>query len=116
MNNIGNKIRQIRELRGFSQEVLASEIGITQPSYARLEKDDERISITRLIQIAGILQTTVTELINEKATKVINQQNSENPQAYVDVVINADKSHIDTLKNEIDFLREILKKKTNSFK
>jgi len=111
MNNIGNKIRQMRELKGFSQEALASELGITQPSYARLEKDDERITITRLIQIATILQTTVTDLINEKAMKIINQQNSENPNAYVDVIINADKDHIDTLKNEILFLQKLLDKK-----
>ena len=35
----------------------------------------------------------------------------ENPQAYVDVIINADKSHIETLKSEIAFLQELLKKK-----
>lgn len=110
MNVIGNKIRQLRELKGFSQEVLATELGLTQPSYARLEKDDDRLSITRLIEIAKILNTTVAELINEKTAKVINQQNSENPQAYVDVVINADKQHIETLKSEIIFLRQQLSK------
>lgn len=111
MNIIGTKIRQIRELKGFSQETLALELGITQPSYARLEKDDERIAITRLIHIAKILNTCVAELINEKNAKVINQQNSENPQAYVDVVINADKQHIETLKSEIEFLRKQLDKR-----
>jgi transcriptional regulator with XRE-family HTH domain len=88
---------------------MANELGLTQPSYARLEKEDDRISITRLIQISNVLETTVSELINEKAAKVINQQNSENPNAYVDVVINADKEHINSLRNEIDFLRNLLK-------
>jgi len=111
MNKIGSKIRQIREIRGFSQEYIANELGITQPSYARLEKEDERISITRLINIAEILKTSVAELINEKAGKIINQQNSENPSAYVDTIINADKEHILTLKDEILFLREQLKNK-----
>lgn len=111
MNTIGNKIRQVREHKGLSQEYIATELGITQPSYARLEKEDERISITRLISIAGILKTTVSELINEKTGKVINQQNSENPSAYVDTIINADKEHIQTLKEEITFLREQLNKK-----
>ncbi len=101
MNTIGNKIRQTRESKGFSQEAMAGELNITQPTYARIEKDDKRITITRLIHIANVLHTSVAELINEKNAKVINQQNSENPQAYVDVVINADKLHIETLKNEI---------------
>ncbi|MCC7333207.1 MAG: helix-turn-helix transcriptional regulator [Flavobacteriales bacterium] len=111
MNNIGAKIRQIREIKGLSQDYVATELGISQPSYARLEKEDERISIIRLINIAEILKTSVAELINEKAGKVINQQNSENPSAYVDTVINADKEHIQTLKEEIVFLREQLSKR-----
>ena len=110
MNNVGNKIKQVREAKGFTQEVMANELNITQPSYARLEKDDNRITITRLIHIAKLLNTNVSDLINEKAAKIINQQNSENPQAYVDVVINADKQHIETLKDEITYLRGQLQK------
>jgi transcriptional regulator with XRE-family HTH domain len=108
LNTIGSRIRKTRELRGLSQDNIAFELGISQPSYARLEKEDTRISITRLIQIAGILKTTVAELINEKISKVINQQNSENPQANVDNIIQADRDHIQTLKDEIVFLRKIV--------
>lgn len=111
MNTVGNKIRLLREQKGYSQESLAHELGITQPSYARLEKQDDRISITRLKQIANILKTTVSELIEERAQKVINQQNSEQPSAFVDTIINADKEHIVTLKEEIIFLRNLLSKK-----
>lgn len=112
MNDVGNKIRVLREQKGYSQESLAHEIGITQPSYARLEKRDDRISITRLKQIALILNTTVSYLIDEKTQKIINQQNSEGSQAYnvdtINTIINADKEHISTLKDEIKFLRNLI--------
>lgn len=111
MNTIGNKIRQRREEKGLSQDSLAHELGITQPSYARLEKQDERISITRLMQIANLLKTTVAELVGEKTQKVINQQNSENASAYVDSIINADKDHIQSLKDENAFLRKLVENK-----
>lgn len=111
MNTIGNKIRVLREQKGFSQENLALELGIAQPSYARLEKEGDKISIGRLIQIAHVLKTSVSEIIDEKTQKVINQQNSENPNAYVDTIINSDKEHINTLKEEIAFLRKIIEKK-----
>ena len=110
MNKVGNKIRQLREQKGLSQDSIAMELGITQPSYARLEKDDSRINIVRLIQIANLLKTTVAELVDEKTQKVINQQNSEHPNAYVDSIINADKEHIQTLKEEIIFLRKLTEK------
>ena len=115
MNFIGNKVRMMRQIKGFSQENLALELGITQSSYARLEKQDDRISITRLIQIAKILKTTVSELIDEKPQKIIHQENSENAQAFnvdtINTIINSDKEHIKTLKNEIEFLRSLLIKK-----
>lgn len=38
MNEIGARIREIREQRGLSQDNVAFELGITQPTYARLEK------------------------------------------------------------------------------
>lgn len=112
MNKIGGKIKILREQRGFSQENLAQELGITQPSYARLEKNDERINVVRLQQIAAILKTTISDLVDEKTQKVINQQNSEGSAAYnvdtINTIINADKEHIATLRGEINFLRSLI--------
>lgn len=110
MNRIGNKLRLLREEKGLSQENLALELGIAQPSYAMLEKEGKKITIGRLIQIATILKTTVSDIIDEKTQKVINQQNSEHANAYVDSIINSDKDHILTLKEEIVFLRNIIEK------
>ncbi|WP_338409763.1 helix-turn-helix transcriptional regulator [uncultured Flavobacterium sp.] len=64
MNEIGHKIKLLRIKKGLSQENLANELGITQPSYARLEKEDNRLKITRLIQIANMLEVRVEELID----------------------------------------------------
>jgi transcriptional regulator with XRE-family HTH domain len=115
MNKIGDKIRRLRDQKGFSQQSLAFELGLTQPSYARLEKHDERISIIRLIQIAKILNTSVSELIDEKTQKISNQSNNETANSYnvdtINTIINADKDHISTLKEEIQFLKNLLDKK-----
>ena len=112
MNNIGGKIRFLREQKGYSQESLAHELGLTQTSYSRLEKQDDRISITRLMQIAKVLKTSVAELIDENSKNVIHQSNNKKAEAYnVETIINADKEHIATLKDEITFLRVLLEKK-----
>lgn len=50
-------------------------------------------------------------MIDEKIGKVINQQNSKSPNVYnVDTIINADKEHIKTLKDEIAFLKDLIRK------
>jgi transcriptional regulator with XRE-family HTH domain len=105
LNEIGERIRTLREQRGFSQDNLASALGITQPSYARLEKDDMRLNIPRLIQIAKFLKVSVTELVNEQPNRIIN--NTQNTYGYVEIM-NADKEHIESLKEEIETLKNII--------
>lgn len=108
MNTIGNKIRLLRDEKGFSQENLASALDITQSNYARLEKDDNRISITRLIIIAKALETTVAELVGEKANNVVNQNNNHEANTYLQSTFHSDKVHIQTLKDEVEYLKTVV--------
>jgi transcriptional regulator with XRE-family HTH domain len=108
MNTVGNKIRLLREEKGLSQENMAAALDITQSNYARLEKDDDRISVPRLIIIAKTLETTVTELIGEKANTVVNQNHNQEAITYLHSTFQADKEHIQTLKEEIDYLKKMI--------
>lgn len=110
MNAIGNKIRLLREEKGLSQENLASALDITQSNYARLEKDDNRISVPRLIIIAKTLETTVTELVGEKPNTVVNQNTQRDAFAYFQSTFQSDKEHIQTLKDEIEYLKKMVDK------
>jgi transcriptional regulator with XRE-family HTH domain len=110
MNSIGNKIRLLRDKKGLSQENLASALDITQSNYARLEKDDNRLSVPRLILIARALETTVTELVGEKANTVVNQNNNQEAVTYLHANFQADKEHIQTLKDESEYLTKIIDK------
>jgi transcriptional regulator with XRE-family HTH domain len=108
MNAIGNKIRLLREEKGLSQENLAAVLNITQSNYARLEKDDDRINVPRLIIIAKTLETTVTELVGEKPNTVVNQNTQRDAFAYFQSTFQSDKEHIQTLKDEIDYLKKMV--------
>ena len=113
MNLVCRKIRQIRIQQGISQEFMAEELGITQPSYARLETEDSRINVKRLLLIAKVLEVKACDLLGEKAQNVNNQSHNDTANAYnvekVNKIINADKNHIQSLKDEITFLRQALK-------
>jgi transcriptional regulator with XRE-family HTH domain len=67
MNVIGTRIRKIREEQGLKQEYIAAEMGITQSDYGRLEKDDNRLTATKLIKISEILNVSVSTLFGDKA-------------------------------------------------
>ena len=112
MNEIGKKIEELRNSKGWSQDNMAIELGISQPSYARLIKQSESITIGRLMQMAKLFQTSVSDIIGEPSKKVnIVENNNDNANAYFDTVYHADKDHIETLKSEIVFLRKLLEER-----
>lgn len=60
---IGKKIREMRKIRGFSQEDFAAEAQLGRTYYGRVERGEQNISIQNLIQIALTLRIEVGELI-----------------------------------------------------
>ncbi len=82
MTTIGDRIRKLREDKNISQEKIALELELTQSNYGRLEKDDRRLTVPKLIKISEVLQVSISSLFNEQTSKVIHQHNNENPSAY----------------------------------
>ena len=108
MNTIGTRIRKIREERGIKQENIADEMGINQSSYGRLEKNDNRLTAVKLLKISEILNVSVSVLFGEKATNIIHENKGDNAQAHIGTLVQQDKEHIESLKEEIQFLRKML--------
>ncbi|MDY0090391.1 MAG: helix-turn-helix transcriptional regulator [Flavobacteriaceae bacterium] len=52
-----HKIRMIRLERGYGQEYVAGEIGVSQSYYARLERGKAKLSAVRLAEILSVLGT-----------------------------------------------------------
>jgi transcriptional regulator with XRE-family HTH domain len=60
---IGKKIKEMRKLKGFSQEGFASKTGLCRTYFGRVERGEQNISIQNLIKIAITLGVEVGELI-----------------------------------------------------
>lgn len=52
---LGQKIRKIREIKGFSQENLAFELGMSVTGYGKIERDEVSVNFERLSKISSIL-------------------------------------------------------------
>jgi transcriptional regulator with XRE-family HTH domain len=128
MKQIGDKIRKIRELRGFSQDSVARDLGIGQGSYSKIESGDTDLSYSRLEQIAQILKTTISELVNFDEERILNNYynggenntNLNNGNIYLDKLLLEEMqkahqktvqsldSHINDLKTDNVRLHEII--------
>lgn len=65
---IGSLIRQLRKSSGMSQMALADKIGVSYQQVQKYEKGVNRLSISRLKQIANALGVTVTIFFDEEET------------------------------------------------
>lgn len=60
---LGTRIKQLREIRGFSQQVVADHLGMTQANYHKLESDKSDIRLEYLEQLAEFYKVSLVELI-----------------------------------------------------
>lgn len=116
--DIGNKIKKVRELRNFTQEYIAHELGITQESYSRIEANKASVTLQRLEKIAEVLTINVFDLLSFDEKIVFNNiNNSFEPRENAKIIfVNQGEKDfyeriIEQQKAEIDFLRSLLKDK-----
>ena len=76
MPAIGNKIKKLRELKGFKQEYMAERLGVSQQSYSKLESEKTDVPFSKIEQLAEIFQIKPEELIafDEKVVFYLNAQ------------------------------------------
>ncbi len=73
---IGNKIKNIRELKNFTQEYMAEKLDISQAAYSKMEKGDTKISQDKLNKIAEILEVNLDDITDFDNKKVLNSFNN----------------------------------------
>jgi transcriptional regulator with XRE-family HTH domain len=109
--DIGQNIRKIRELKGFSQDYVAQKLAISQRQYSRIEQNESDIQLSKLESIGEILDVTPQQLLGFDE-KFIFQNcenafgNNQNYYAYSEKEQELYEKRIDHLEKEIEFLRK----------
>jgi len=109
-----NKIRTIRELKGYSQDFMAEKLDISQKTYSRLESGHVKLDIERLRQISEVLEVDPSSLLdNESAVfnyydKVQNSGNIYITSAEYIVHLTEENKY---LKGQVEKLLRILENK-----
>lgn len=118
---IGEKIRKIRTLKGYSQEYVSDKLKISQPAYSDIEKNKTKISLETVKELAHLFEVDIMDLINFDESQIFNNTFNENSNGFFNVqkVIAENfeferKSYNDqikSLKDEILFLRKKIDEK-----
>ncbi|MDX1902714.1 MAG: helix-turn-helix transcriptional regulator [Thermonemataceae bacterium] len=98
------KIKKARELRNYTQEYMAQQLGMTQQNYSKLEKGEISLSIERLEEVCKILDIRLEDL--EKIDDKLVFQN--NTFSFADGSSNINYADNQSFVNTIKLLYEEL--------
>lgn len=117
-----DNIKQLRELKQWSQEEMAGYVNMSKNGYAKIERGESKPNLDRLKKIAQVLDIDLIELIQseEKGVVCLISENNNNFNQYHDTQSLTSKieklelslTHKDELlaqkNNEIEALKEVV--------
>ncbi|MTH16109.1 helix-turn-helix transcriptional regulator [Flavobacterium sp. LC2016-01] len=111
--SIKNKIKSIRELKNYTQEYMAEQLGVTQAGYSKIEKGKTVLSYVKLVEIARILEVSVEDIISFDSERYFNSFNKVIGNNNGSILINTEQNST-TLKllyeDKITLLEKLLAK------
>lgn len=115
---LGEKIRKIRTLKGFSQDYMADKLKMSQPAYSDIEKSKTKIGLEMIEKICSIFEIASQDLINFDESQIFNNTFSENSKGYFNIKKfynesfenerKANNNLVQSLQEEIAYLRKKL--------
>ena len=79
---LGNKIFNERKKKGYSQEELASKIGVSRQTIYKWENDQAMPDLVNLKKLAEVFETSIEQLLEEKKSEPENPQADRFDQAF----------------------------------
>ena len=109
---IGNKIRKIRELKGFTQQYMASVLEISQRAYSKLERNEIKLDWNKIKKISSVFDIDPVDLISFNDSMIFNNC-SQSGKAHTinnyvsEKIISLYEKRISQLDEEVKFLRKL---------
>ncbi|OFY87053.1 MAG: hypothetical protein A3F72_17775 [Bacteroidetes bacterium RIFCSPLOWO2_12_FULL_35_15] len=115
---IGDNIKKFRELKNITRETMASELSMSLSGYSKIERGEIDLTLSRIQQIAQILDVDMSQILNFDASQIFNVSNNnlvqglgakaENMHFHTD---DYKEKYIKVLEAEIIRLKKIAKEK-----
>lgn len=120
---IGNKIRKIRELRGYTEEYLAHRLGMSQNNFSKIELGKVALTLERIDEIAKVLDIDPVKLIEFDDSLIFNNSNQSGGNAanvinqmLSDKLIEQYEKRIQGLEKQVENLNTIIQNLSNNQK
>ena len=115
---LSEKIRSIRESRGYSQDYVARRLRVTQQAYSNMEKKPDHMALKRLVDLTEVLEVDLVSLLHMVEQHAANHRSNGDSHPF-SALVNGHSSNggvmqselyqrlINILQEEINFLRSL---------
>ncbi|MCC6818999.1 MAG: helix-turn-helix transcriptional regulator [Bacteroidia bacterium] len=106
---ICGRIRNLREIKGFSQEYMAHKLNMSVSAYSRIERSEVYLTIEKLLQIRdlfGVDLKTILDGENAPTSQIVQEEDVKDSELF-----DAYRQQIQMLKEQVDYLKSIIDKK-----
>ena len=111
--SVGKSIRILRHQHGWSQEDIASRLGISIPAFSKIETGITDINLSRLEQISALFEMSVVQLLTynevEQDQKIASELENVNKK-----LMDRETEVIDLQKKVIELFEELRHKKVTA--
>ena len=114
--NIGDKIRKVRELKGYTQDFMAGKLEMSQRAYSKIENNDIKLDWGRIEDISKILDIEPTDLVSFDDSLVFNNCSQSGKfqvfnNNFPEELKKSYEDRVHHLEKEVLFLRGLLSKR-----
>jgi transcriptional regulator with XRE-family HTH domain len=109
------KIKELREKLGISQEDISEQMAMSQTAYSRFETGETKLDFEKLARLADILRTDPISLVKSYEKNVTLNNSSHNVVSdYIEnQYMMIDKDIIEQLKDTLNILNALIQKIKN---
>lgn len=109
------KIKQLRELKNFTQEYMAGHLGISTRAYSKIETGETQLTLNRLNEISAVLGISPIEVLGFDEKQIFNNCKQEgnigiNHINLPEKLINQYEETIKSLKEQIEIMKLLIEK------
>ena len=94
----GEFVQQQRRKRNMTQEYIASEIGVSRPTYLQIERGERELTISKAKKLASLFDMTLEELLSGKEPKRSVTIEKEKPETGGKLQIRVTRKNLDKFK------------------
>ena len=110
------KIKQLRELKNFTQDYMAQQLVLTTRAYSKIETGETQLTINRLNEISKILNVDPIEALGFDHQNIFNNYGTQEGNIGLNQTFNIPEKlieqyekRIQQLESEVIFLRALVK-------